>query len=72
MEQFTELAEQIRTECGVPLVTKWLVIAEVIDEDGDKGICQIESPDLTMWDAVGMLSFQLAVEKARLAVAQED
>lgn len=56
----------IATECGSPLVTRWLLVAEVIDDDGAKTLRIISSPDVTHWDRLGMLQVAPARAHARL------
>jgi hypothetical protein len=71
-DEFTPLAAAIGAECDAALVTKWVVIAEVIDEDGDKVMHSLRSEDLPTWDYMGMLQFQLIIEKQRLATISGD
>lgn len=53
----------IATECGSPLVTRWLLVAEVIDDDGAKTLRIISSPRR---DPLGMLQVATARAHARL------
>jgi hypothetical protein len=65
-EGYSDLGGLIGAAFAAPLVTKWVVVAEVIDEDGDKCMQSMRSEDLPTWDFLGMLQFQLIIEKQRL------
>lgn len=39
------------------MVTKWVALVEVIDEDGGKAMWSLSSDDLAMWDRLGMVEF---------------
>ena len=39
----------------VPMVTRWVVVAETIDANGERCLADITSPGLAYWDATGML-----------------
>jgi hypothetical protein len=42
------------------LVTKWLVLAEVIDSEGARSLQALSSEDLACWDAMGMMAHHSA------------
>jgi hypothetical protein len=42
---------------GAAMVTKWICLAEVIDEQGDKSLWSLGSHELSMWDRIGMVEF---------------
>lgn len=44
-----------RVEGGI--VTKWLLIAETVGPDGERGLWTRTSDDLKPWESVGMLRF---------------
>lgn len=46
----------IRDEAKV-MVTKWICLVEVMTEDGTTQMWSIGSPNLSMWDGIGMLEF---------------
>lgn len=41
---------------GVPMVTRWVIVAECINEDGEQELADITSPGLPYWDFTGMLT----------------
>lgn len=46
----------IRDEARV-MVTRWVALVEVIDEDGQPQMWSLTSPRLAMWDQIGMVEF---------------
>lgn len=46
----------IRDEAKV-MVTRWITLVEVMDEDGQPQMWSLTSPRLAMWDHVGMVEF---------------
>jgi hypothetical protein len=57
-----------RVEAG--MLTRWVVLAESIDEDGQRGLWLITQEDARAWDTIGMLTYALHLEQAR-TVARE-
>jgi hypothetical protein len=53
------------------MVTKWLACAEVIGEDGERALWLTTNEDAKAWDNLGMLSFMLQREQARLVESRE-
>ena len=53
-------------------VTKYVIIAEVIDTHGDRAIWLDSSDDATPWDTYGLLTFALNQEQAAQTQAGED
>ena len=51
------LADAIATALGVPMVTRWVLVAECIDEDGEPQVWEGHSPGLPMWQQWGLLSW---------------
>ena len=52
------------------ILTKWTVIAEVIDSTGTRGLVRLFDPDMGIWDAVGLLDV-VAEELRHTFAAQE-
>lgn len=46
-------------------VTKYVVIAEVIDANGDRAVWMDSSDDATQWDTYGLLTYALNHEAAQ-------
>lgn len=69
----SETGEEIqrRLEAAIPeafaveggFVNKWVVLAETIGPDGERGMWTRTSPDLKPWDTMGMLEFAMAIER---------
>jgi hypothetical protein len=57
-ELMAQLQGAITAVCDGSLVTKWVVTAEVIDDQGEKTLQGMRSTDLPLWDQLGMLRFQ--------------
>ena len=47
------------------MVTKWVILAETIDADGDRGLWSLCSESATAWDTLGLLQFALHREQAK-------
>lgn len=52
-----EINALLTKEMGVPLVTKWLVLVELIDEDGDRKVGYLSSDNCAPWDEMGLLEY---------------
>jgi hypothetical protein len=48
------------------MVTKWVLLAEVIDKDGDRGLWTMAPSGLKPWESVGMLAFAQQTEQAQM------
>jgi hypothetical protein len=48
------------------MVTKWVMLAEGIDEDGERALWLVANKDALSWDTIGMLHYALALEQARI------
>lgn len=48
---------------GAHIVTSWVVIAETIDEDGDRRIAVNAAPDQRVTDTLGLLRYATVVEE---------
>ena len=55
MTRDSDLELAVAAHCGQPMVTKWVLVAEVIEKDGSRTLKVISSPDIPGWDKVGML-----------------
>lgn len=53
-------------------VTKFVLVAEVIDTEGTRGVWAQGSDDLTRWDTYGLLTEALTTEKAAHIVSRMD
>lgn len=49
-----ELVQQIDPGC---MVTRFIVLAEIIDADSDRAVWSFVAPDATKWDTLGLLEF---------------
>jgi hypothetical protein len=64
---YSELAKRLRGQiedtmregCGPGIVTKFLVIAEVVDEEGTKWLHRVPDPDMVAWEQHGLIAFAL-------------
>jgi hypothetical protein len=48
------------------IVTKWLIIAEVIDNTGERVLKLLADEEITTWDRLGMLQVATSRAYARL------
>lgn len=46
--------------------TKWVLVAEYIDDDANVWIVSASSARSTVWDRIGLLDFAQATEKAKV------
>lgn len=51
------LTDAIAAQLGVPMVTRWVLVAEVIEEDGEPTLHSLSSPGLPLWSRYGLLSW---------------
>jgi hypothetical protein len=49
------------------LVTRWVVVTELIEQDGERAIYVSSSDDSRTWDIIGMLDYALTRERAAAA-----
>lgn len=56
-EVHNAIFEIINEEAGAAMVTKWVCLVEVVEEDGTKAMWSMGSEDLSIWDRIGMLEF---------------
>lgn len=48
------------------LVTRWIVLAEVIEPEGERALVTTRQEDMRAWDSLGMLTFAVQLEQAAL------
>jgi hypothetical protein len=49
------------------MVTRWVVLVETLDKDGDRGLWSLADHDAKPWDTLGMLMFGVQKEQARIS-----
>jgi len=49
---------QIVSEDGPNILTRWVCIMEIMDENGERQVWDVHSEDLSMSDEIGFLEFQ--------------
>lgn len=59
------VATAIANLCGAAMVTRWVVVAEVVGSDGSLGLADVTSPGLAYWDFGGMLTAALQGREAQ-------
>jgi hypothetical protein len=59
-----QLVAALVDEAG-SFVTKFVLVAEVIDPDGDRCVWCLGSDDLARWDSYGLLTEAIEVERAK-------
>jgi hypothetical protein len=58
------LFQIINEKAGAAMVTKYICLVEVVEEDGSKSMISMCSEDLTPWDRIGMIEHHLREQKA--------
>jgi hypothetical protein len=61
----TTIAAAVRAVTG-KFVTKWVLCAEIIDDDGAQVMEMYRDPTTARWDRIGMLTYAIEVEKVRV------
>lgn len=54
------------------MVTKWVLVAEVIDEDGERCVWADTAERQTAWDSLGLLNYATQMEQAAAVTRSED
>jgi hypothetical protein len=47
------------------MLTRWVVLAESLDDEGQRGLWLVAPEDAKAWDTIGMLTYALHLEQAR-------
>lgn len=64
----TQLGSAVASVLGEQgqMATRWVVLVEVIDAEGERGLW-LESPDdMRAWDVLGLLGYAKALEEAKV------
>lgn len=56
----------------VAVVTKWVLLAESVNGDGERGLWLVAPEDAKAWDTIGMLTYALHLEQARTIQRESD
>lgn len=51
------LTDAIAAQLGVPMVTRWVLVAETIEDDGEPTVHSLTSPGLPLWQRYGLLQW---------------
>ena len=46
------------------MITRYILVAETMDEDGERAVLMAASPDQRAWDSIGLLGYALQLEQA--------
>ncbi len=57
---YDRINEAVTAEAEMPIVTKWLLLFEGIDDDGDRRMGYMSSEHCAAWDELGMLAYHKA------------
>lgn len=63
------LGEFFKDYQGAMLI-KWTLQAEVIDDDGSRALWTLASPDISVWDEMGMYRYRLSMLDGRVAAVE--
>lgn len=50
------------------MVTRWLVVVEVLGAAGDRAVYSLSPQDMQTWDVLGLAQYALALEQAGMVV----
>lgn len=70
--RLTSAIEEVFRDVEGGIVTKWVLIAETVGPDGERGLWAKGSDDLRAWEAIGMLQASLLLEQRRWGAPNED
>jgi len=70
--EVVELERAITGAVEGTLVTKWTVLAEVIDDQGETSFQSIVSDSMSLWDQLGFLAFQTRFKEQMVERASDD
>lgn len=59
-----EALSTIIAKYGSPITTKWVVLAESIEENGQRGMWMLTTPGQQRWESLGMLHYAIGKETA--------
>lgn len=65
VDTYAALNEAITREMGMPLVTKWMILGELVDDDGDRRLFHVTSEHCLMADQLGLLAAHEQYTQAR-------
>lgn len=71
-DKMNDAIHQFFAENEDSMVVKWMVQAEVIDNDGEEALWTIESTNMSIWDQLGMLEYMKMNRAAKIAAAHRD
>lgn len=57
------LADTLHRHDG-SIVNRWIVLADVMDPEGERALVSLAQADMKPWDSLGMLEFARQVEQA--------
>lgn len=60
------LADGIAKALSSDMITRWVVVIESIDENGDKGLWSVAQEDMRIWDSFGLLTSALQTEQIKM------
>ncbi len=46
------------------MLTHWVLLDEIIDEDGERAVWNVASEDARAWDTLGLLTYAVQIEQA--------
>lgn len=61
----SDLQQAIAAAIDVPMVTRYVVVAEIITSDGEQCLADLTSPGLPYWDFTGMLTAAMQGREAQ-------
>lgn len=60
-DALSDLIQQIDPNA---MLTRWVVLAEIVDAEGERGLWTLSAPDQRAWDTLGLLDYARALEHA--------
>lgn len=66
------LEEAITKRVSGTLVTKWMLLAETVDDNGDTSFESIASDGMSIWDQMGFLAFEARFREQFVQIPGDD
>lgn len=72
MELEQRVRDTLGTAFGDEMLVRWVLLAEVIDTDGERAVWNMTSEDARAWDTLGLLTYATQIEQAGIVADHRD
>lgn len=57
--QHSDLADTFNEHADGAMITRYVTVAEILNDDGERELYVLATPGLKAWDSIGLLAFAL-------------